>query len=103
MEMRHLEGGGIGKGIMFPPGECKKSKRPPGCRSCFPVAGLLGWLKDPSGSGDTVGAAQPPSAGEPVEVAVEERERGGWEGRAQPCNFSSGFCKGRALESRREK
>lgn len=98
MERRHIEGGGMGKGII-PSGEGKKSKRPPGWRSCFPVASLLGWLKDLGGPGDTVGPAQPPSTGEPAEVAVGKRERGGWEGRAQPCNFSSGFCKGRALES----
>lgn len=59
---------------MLPSRERKKSKRPPGCRSCFPVAGLLGWLKDLSGPGDTAGSAQLPSAGEPVEVAVGKRE-----------------------------
>lgn len=75
MEMRHLERGGMGKGIAVPYGKCKKSKRPPGCRSCFPVAGLLGWLKDQcSGAGDMVGPAQPPGAGEPVEVAVGKEQ-----------------------------
>lgn len=74
MEMRHLEGGGMGSGIMLPSGECKKSKRPPGCRSCFPVASLLGWLKDLCGPGDMVGPTQPPSTGEPAEVAVGKRE-----------------------------
>lgn len=33
---------------------------------------------------------------------VGKKKRGGWEGRAQPCNFSSEFCKGKGLESRRE-
>lgn len=64
----------MGKGIMLPSRECRKSKRPPGCRSCFPVASLLDWLKDLSSPGDMVGPAQPPSAEEHAEVAVGKRE-----------------------------
>lgn len=55
MEMRTLEERGMGRGIMLPSRECKGSKRPLAYRSCFPVVDLLGWLKDLSGSGDSLG------------------------------------------------
>lgn len=77
MEMRNLEGRGMGKGIMLPSRECKESKRLPARRSCFSVLDLLGWLKDLGSSGDTLARSHSATQGwEPAEVALRKGVRG---------------------------
>lgn len=83
----------MAEGIMLPSGACKKSKKLPGCRSCFPVA-LLGWLKDLSGPGNMVGPTQPPSTEEPVEVAAERGSEGAGKGGPSPEISVLGFARG---------
>lgn len=62
---------------------------------------LLGCLKDPSGPGDMVGSTQPPSTGEPVEVAVERGSEGAGKGGPSPVISVLGFARGEPWKTKK--
>lgn len=101
MEMRNLEGSGMGKGIMLPSRKCKKSKRPPACRSCFPVVDLLGWLKDLSSSGDSLVPLCHPVLGT-CRGGSKKGSEGAGQGGPSPVISVLGFARGELWKAKEE-